>query len=140
MSLSKELFLETLILIGENPDKFADDFYKRVEVNIIEFQEVFRNSDLRLQKSEFIKGILKIFSLYSNQTELDSFLIELGTRHVCYEVKEEHYPLIMRSLIEALKNLHKDGWTSKLESDWSELVEIVTKKMLVGCHKIKVAS
>lgn len=136
MKLQKNEFVDTLSLIGRNPNGFADFFYERVGERIPEFGHLFRNSNLELQKAEFIKGFLMVFSLFQNEKELVQFLKDLGTRHVCYEVRKEHYPPIREALLEALENLHGSEWNPRLAENWRELVGVITSRMLEGSDSI----
>lgn len=140
MDLKKEQFLDTLELIGKRPDFFSAFFYERVAERMPEFKEIFRNTDLRLQRAEFIKGLLVIFSLYEDASELSTFLTELGTRHVCYEVRSEHYPQVKEALMDSLRELHGSTWNSKLEHNWEELMNYITQLMLQGSQRVQVSA
>ncbi|MDB9787034.1 hypothetical protein OAB57_02925 [Bacteriovoracaceae bacterium] len=138
MRMTKDKYQETLSLIGLNPNGFANQFYGHMFSQNEVFEETFRNSDMRLQKVELVKGFLMIFSLLEDQDKLEEFLVDLGIRHVCYEVLPEFYQDIKVTLYKSIRNLHGDSWTEDLDVSWSELIDFITQKMLDGTNQITV--
>ncbi len=137
--LSKGEYQSTLELIGNDPDGFTDYFYDLVAKEIPEFNEIFKNTDLRLQKLELIKGFLQMFSLFEKEKELEGFLYDLGTRHVCYGVNESYYGPIKKVLILSMIYIHGDSWSNELEDSWNMFFEFMTESMLVGAKNLEVA-
>ena len=139
MSLKKSQFLETLELIGKDPNSFADLFYQNIFKASPGLSQTFRNTDLRLQKAELIKGLIQIFAHIDNDEKLSDFLQELGLRHLCYEVKEQDYPLIERSLKKTVKEFHGNSWNESLEKYWDELLNLITHQMIIGSRQVRSA-
>ncbi len=139
-NLSKENFQGTLELIGRDPHAFSDFFYEQVEHEIPSFKEIFKNTDLRLQKLELIKGFLQMFSLYDQTEELDHFLFDLGLRHVCYGVDESHYEKIIVALMASLRYVHGESWNKSLESSWELFFSHMTSRMIQGAQSLSEAS
>lgn len=139
-NLSKEYYLGTLELIGRDPQAFSDYFYEQVEQEIPSFKEIFKNTDLRLQKLELIKGFLQMFSLFDQTDELNHFLFDLGLRHVCYGVDEFHYEKINIALMASLKYIHGNSWNKNLERRWEVFFTHMTSRMILGAQSLSEAS
>ncbi len=139
MKFNKELLDQTLTLIGRDPDKFATDFYDLALSLSPDLNRVFRNTDLKLQKTELIKGFLIIFSTLEDEDKLEEYLYELGIRHLTYEVLPEHYPVIEHALLHTIRNLHGESWEEPLELEWQRLLFFITDTMLKGSRSCEAA-
>lgn len=126
-------------IIGQDPDFFVDSFYEHFLAQNSELSNIFRNTDLRVQKLELIKGFLTIFSMLNDPLKLNSFLVDLGTRHVCYEIQSHHYSQVLPSLLYAVKCAHKENWNDEVEKEWSFLCSFIINKMKEGSLKVKAA-
>ena len=135
--MTKKIFEKSLTLIGQDPDAFSTYFYHTVIDNSEELKNIFRNSDLKVQKVELVKGFLMIFSFLESSVGLKVFLQNLGVRHVCYEVKTHHYETIKACLLETLKHIHRTDWNDELESSWPEFIDFICEHMLTGASTVK---
>jgi hemoglobin-like flavoprotein len=138
-SFKRSSFEKSLLLIGRDPESFAESFYQNVLAADSEFEQIFRNTDLKFQKSELIKGLLMIFSLMEDGETFNSFLRDLGARHICYEVRPNHYPMIETALLDALKVLHGDYWKGELIEQWQRLIGHIANEMQKGGEAILAA-
>jgi hemoglobin-like flavoprotein len=136
MSSNNDKYHQALKYVGARPDEFCDIFYEHVANNMADFDNIFRNTDLKLQKLELAKGLFVISSLLDEQDELVSFLENLGARHVCYEVQYFHYPEIKKALLMALEEFYDHDWCIEVKNTWETLVDTVLDSMKSGAEKL----
>ena len=122
-------------MVSKDPDTFAEMFYGHVLENEPRLGHVFRNTDLRLQKAELIKGLLIINTLLECEKDLTNYLFDLGLRHTCYEVELGDYKAIEDGLIYAIKFIHGNEWTGEIELTWKNFFKNILNKMKSGATK-----
>jgi hypothetical protein len=61
-------------------------------------------------------------------------LRELGGRHVAYDARPEHYPVVGAALIASMAEVAGDPWTPAYEAAWAAAFEIVAGAMLEGAE------
>ena len=139
MSLNLKLVKESMFYIGQDPDLFSDIFYDHFFENNPEVEKIFRNTDLRIQKLELIKGFLMIFSLIENTKKLTNYLKDLGARHVCYEIESHHYDRVRESLLYAIASIHEEHWNEEFAREWEKISFLIINTMKSGSEGIKAA-
>jgi hemoglobin-like flavoprotein len=107
----------------------VDDFYTKLLSNSDDLPHVFRNSDLEKQKAKLLVGLKQTVELFSDPAQLNSYLIELGTRHITYEVTDKHYTIVKDILASVLNERSKD---IEPEIDWSDVTETICENMKLG--------
>ena len=71
---------------------------------------------------------------------LEQPLMELGAGHAKVGVRPEHYPVVCRTMIEALRDGSADNWSEDLEADWLAALEHVSRMMMAGALQAAVGS
>ena len=122
--------------LKENLDQFVDVFYEDFFNNTEEIAKVFRNTSLTMQKEELKNGLKTILEKQDNQNELNSYLEDLGVRHVAYEVRPHHYENVKRSLLYSFKTIHEGSWSEELEKEYSSLINHICTRMMLGAEKL----
>ena len=65
----------------------------------------------------------------SRPEHLDMGLKALGKSHARYGVKEEHYPVVLASMIETIQEELGEMYTEQLGQAWEEALTTVTTEM-----------
>jgi len=136
------VFKRTKQIMGIHSKEFADFFYQELFDTHSDLASVFRNTDISHQKEKLIEGIDRIFELLDDADEqnLTRYLNTLGIRHTCYEVAENHYPVVREVLLKAVKHVHQSEWNQEYENWWKVLSTTITDQMIVGCRSLRKAS
>ena len=134
------LYKRTKEIIALNSKEFTDYFYPELLHTHSDLARSFRNTDLPKQKEKLIEGLGKIFQLLGNETELTRYLHDLSVRHLCYEVNEEHYPIVKDVFLKSVKQIHQTEWNQEYENWWTALLTLITNNMITVCRQIREAS
>jgi hemoglobin-like flavoprotein len=64
-------------------------------------------------------------------------LKELGTRHVSYDVKFEHYPIVGQALLDTLEKALGDDFSPEVKEAWTGGVYgVITENMQAGAKEL----
>ncbi len=100
-------------------------FYRKLFEVEPELKSLFRN-DIHVQGIMLMKVLsMAVNSLY-DLSSIQKDLRELGQRHENYGVQERHYQIIENALIEMLKDVLADGFSSELESAWRAVYRTIS--------------
>lgn len=70
--------------------------------------------------------------LLDHPDRLDGALRELGARHLRYGVRESHYPIVGRVLLDTLHETLGEDFTAEAASAWSGFYDVVAASMMAG--------
>jgi class 3 adenylate cyclase/hemoglobin-like flavoprotein len=111
-----------------NEELFADKFYARVFEKAPETRSLFKNnmtSQGRLL-THMLAGI--VYSM-SRPEHLIMGLKLLGESHSRYGVLKEHYPIVLSSLLETIKEELSEYYSGQLINAWEKALTIITDEM-----------
>lgn len=111
-----------------NEDEFAEKFYNKVFTKSPHIRELFNNnmqSQGRLL-THMLGGI--VYSM-SRPEYLELGLKSLGKSHARYGVLEEHYPIVLESLKETIKEELGELFTERIGKAWERALIDVTTEM-----------
>jgi len=111
-----------------NEEEFADKFYARVFEKAPETRSLFKNnmaSQGRLL-THMLAGI--VYSM-SRPDHLHLGLKLLGESHSRYGVLEEHYPVVLDSLLETIRENLGESYSPQLISAWQKALITITSEM-----------
>jgi len=134
------LFERTKEIMTLHSQEFANYFYQELLLAHSDLATGFRNTDISKQKEKLLDGVAQIFTLLDNEKKLSQYLYDLGIRHICYEVTEEHYPIVRNVLLKSVKHIHQSEWNQKYENWWSAVITTIIDHMMAGCRRIREAS
>jgi len=123
-----------------NIDHFVDIFYDHFFSQTAEIKQLFHNTVIGTQKREFKVTILTLVLNLEKIEKVDSYLMDLGVRHVCYNVTNEHYDLAKDSFIYAAKETYKAKWSEDLKINWEQIIDHVILKMKEGVESFECVS
>jgi hemoglobin-like flavoprotein len=70
--------------------------------------------------------------LLDHPERLDGALRELGARHLRYGVRESHYPIVGRVLLDTLQEVLGAAFTEDAKSAWAGFYGVVAASMMAG--------
>ena len=112
----------------ENEDEFADKFYSKVFEISPEARELFKKNMVAQGRllTHMLGGI--VYSM-SRPEHLNMGLKMLGESHVRYGVQEAHYPVVLKALLETIKETLGDMYSGKLMKAWEDALTLITSEM-----------
>jgi methyl-accepting chemotaxis protein len=132
VSLNVSALRRSFELIAPRADRFADRFYEKLFADFPEVRPLFGRTDLADQRRMLIQMLTIVMRSLEQPAVLSRVLGELGARHVDYGVREEHYPLVARTLMGALREFAGEAWTDEFNTAWTEALYAVAGLMLEG--------
>lgn len=111
-----------------NEEEFADKFYARVFEKAPETRSLFKNNMSSQGKllTHMLAGI--VYSM-SRPEHLSLGLKLLGQSHSRYGVLEEHYPIVLSSLLETIKEELGEYYSGQLIKAWEQALITITSEM-----------
>ncbi|PQB05864.1 adenylate/guanylate cyclase domain-containing protein [Aureitalea marina] len=112
----------------ENEDEFADRFYSKVFEIAPEARSLFKKNMLAQGRllTHMLGGI--VYSM-SRPEYLNMGLKLLGESHVKYGVTEEHYPVVLKALLDTIAETLGDMYSGKLMKAWEDALTLITSEM-----------
>ncbi len=132
MSLNVELLESSFSQIKEQEAEFTTEFYKHLFADYPQVKPLFSNTHMDEQAQKLFKSLILVVENLRNPDVLTNALQGLGTRHIQYGVKPEHYPIVGSTLLKAFAICLAEAWTPATEQAWSEAYAAVTQLMLSG--------
>lgn len=132
MSLNIELLERSFAAVAPNGDELVNIFYRHLFSDFPQVKPLFEHVELAEQKQKLLASLKLVVENLRHPETLTSALEKLGSRHVDYGAKEEHYPAVGQSLLKSLSEVAGDAWTDEYEEAWSAAYEGISKSMIAG--------
>ncbi len=126
MVLNIDLLERNFASIVPKASELTTVFYTHLFKNHPELRPMFP-TEMAVQKKKLGASLALVVANLRNPKVLTASLGELGIRHIDYNVKREHYPIIGKNLLVTLAEISGDQWTEELEEAWAQAYEDVVK-------------
>ena len=123
-----EIVKSTVPVLKEHGLEITKTFYKTMFTNNPEVKEMF-NMD-KQESGEQPKALaMTILAAAQNIDNLEVLLpaVKIGNIHVNSNVKPEHYPIVGKNLLLAIKEVLGDAATEDVLNAWAEAYEVIAK-------------
>lgn len=124
-----EIVKSTVPVLKEHGLEITKTFYKTMFTNNPEVKEMF-NMD-KQESGEQPKALaMTILAAAQNIDNLEAILPtvkKIGSVHVNSYVKPEHYPIVGKNLLLAIKEVLGDAATEEVLNAWAEAYEVIAK-------------
>lgn len=120
--------------IGTRMPAVSEQFYKKLFEAAPGVRSVFPD-DMEDQQRKLASALHWVVRSLRDPEELRSGLLRLGARHVSYGAREEHFSIVIESLIQAMAEALQDGWDSSTESAWRSALQEVAGIMIEGLQQ-----
>ena len=135
MSLNIELLRESFEVAKPLGIKITDKFYEFLFADYPQVKPMFENIDQEKQKAALLNSLVYIVDHLDQPEKLQSYLENMGGRHVGYGTEEAHYPAVGGTLLQTFEFFFQDKWTEELKSEWTKAYEAVAGMMIEGARK-----
>jgi nitric oxide dioxygenase len=124
-----EIIKSTVPVLKEHGVEITTTFYKNMFANHEEIKGMFNMA--RQESGEQPKALaMTILAAAQNIDNLEALLPavkNIAGAHVNSKVKAEHYPIIGKNLLEAIKEVLGDAATEEVINAWGEAYEVIAK-------------
>jgi class 3 adenylate cyclase/hemoglobin-like flavoprotein len=125
LQLELQSSLEYLL---RNEDEFAEKFYAKVFQRSPATRELFK-SNMKQQGRLLTHMLGGIVYSMSRPHHLEMGLQKLGENHARYGVRHEHYPVVLESMLESIRDQLGEFYTDQLGEAWRRALTIITDAM-----------
>ena len=124
-----EIVKSTVPVLKEHGVEITTTFYKNMFANHEEIKGMFNMA--KQESGEQPKALaMTILAAAQNIDNLEALLPavkKIAGAHVNSKVKAEHYPIIGKNLLEAIKEVLGDAATEEVINAWGEAYEVIAK-------------
>jgi len=132
MTVQQSLLIrKSFALVEEHRHIDALVFYRRLFTLAPELRPLFR-TDIEKQAAKLTDMLSLLIAKLDRPASLEAELLELGARHVAYGVKDEHYEVVGRALLDMLAEVCGAAFTPEVRAAWTALYDSVQSAMRRG--------
>ena len=113
------------------PERLARVFYDRLFATAPELRLLF-TSDRSEQERKLTLELKEIVGLLDHVDQLVARTSDLGSRHVGYGARADHYDLVGTAMLEALSDVLGDRFTTEAADAWRFAYNLVAEAMQQG--------
>jgi NAD(P)H-flavin reductase/hemoglobin-like flavoprotein len=125
---------ESLRLLGDQVDRVVGYFYAAMFVEAPHLRALFPAA-MDTQRDRLFRALTGAVSNMAAPEKLTQQLTALGRDHRKYGVRAEHYDVVGRALITALRHHHEDVWVPELEAAWLKAYGVMADLMIEGANE-----
>jgi methyl-accepting chemotaxis protein len=132
MPLELDALETSFDLVAPRAETLVDIFYARLFAAAPAVKPLFAGTDLARQKSMLLSTLVLLRKSLRNLDGIVPTLRSLGSRHVAYGARPEHYPVVGEVLIASMAEVAGPDWRPEYEVAWAEAYSVVAGAMLAG--------
>jgi hemoglobin-like flavoprotein/Ran GTPase-activating protein (RanGAP) involved in mRNA processing and transport len=132
-SLSKrtvDLMESSFARISASGADVAERFYAELFQRFPAVKPLFAKTTIARQQRHLMASLTLVIDNLRNPDAVEKALLELGRRHVGYQVVPTHYYAVTSTLLDTLAATLGADWTDELEEAWHEGLQAVAAVML----------
>ncbi|GAA2028374.1 hypothetical protein GCM10009839_29310 [Catenulispora yoronensis] len=128
------LIRDSFALVGAIPDRVVAHFYALVFTEHPEMRDMFPPM-MDAQRDRLFQALVRVVAEADRPDTLADYLRQLGRDHRKYGARPEHYDVIWRCLISALKRYAGPGWTPDMDQAWLAAYQLVAGTMIEAAEQ-----
>lgn len=134
MGFRSDLIRESFERVRPMTSEAADHFYDRLFTQYPESRDLFRGTNMKLQKRLLMSALSSAVDAVDDLEAMTPILHQMGKRHSGYGVQIRHYPWAGDALLGTLEHLLGDAWNGELKQAWSEFYDELADSMIRGAQ------
>lgn len=115
-------------VVEQQPDEFAEIFYKNLFSINPDLQKLFKRS-MKMQGRKLVSMFSTAVNCLGNLDDMKQPLEAAGERHVQYEVKSEQYEDVNSACLSTLEEMFGDQLTVDTKEAWLAMLKLVSAIM-----------
>jgi ferredoxin-NADP reductase/hemoglobin-like flavoprotein len=129
MSLDPRLIQESFALVEESADKVAGHFYALLFLEEPGLRDMFPPM-MDAQRDRLLSALVKVVHQAHEPEALVEYLEQLGRDHRRFGVRPEHYEVVGRCLLAAMKRFARPGWVPAMDESWNAALGFIAGTMV----------
>lgn len=129
----KHLVRKSFQAVERAPAVAALVFYRRLFELEPRLRPLFKN-DIEAQAQKLMETLGAAVGMLDNPERLTAELESLGARHAGYGVRDEHYAIVGRALLDMLGEVLGAQFSAEIRAAWTELYLIISETMQHGAR------
>ncbi len=135
LGLDVETLESSFALLEPKLDEVAKQFYEKLFSNYPGVKPLFGNTSVEKQVGKLTAALKLVVNNLRKVDVLSKALIKLGASHQNYGAEPAHYGAVAETLIGVMKEFAGPAWTAKVNTAWSDALEVVAGVMLGAYDK-----
>lgn len=123
-----EMVQDSFRLVGRQSDEAARIFYDELFRIAPHLREIFP-SEMSAHKTKFVQMLSTIIHGLGHITRLSDHVVDLGRRHMSYDVEDEHYSFVGDALEIMLERIIGPKLTPELLEAWRSAYDMLARVM-----------
>lgn len=115
----------------EDKIRIPQEHYKYLFKNHPELMPLF-TTESKIQHQRFLNSYDNVIRNLDNTEEVMHYYKVLGFQHKAYKVKRKHYPIIVKSVLNAISIVFGDKFEGELKSAWENFINTIAETMMSG--------
>jgi NAD(P)H-flavin reductase/hemoglobin-like flavoprotein len=128
------LIRESFALVEPYQDKATAHFYALIFLEHPEIRDMFPPM-MDTQRDRLMSALVRVVGQVDAPESLAGYLRQLGRDHRKFGARPEHYDVVWRCLITALKRFAGPGWTPEMDAAWLMAYQIVAGTMIEAAEE-----
>ena len=116
-------------ILAQHADAFTKGFYDRLFTAAPHFRAMFP-ADMGPQREKLFGSLRQTVAFLRQPDKELQHLSGLGARHHAYGAKPEHYPLVVKAMVDAMADACGPAWNPDLTAEWTQALRLVSDLML----------
>lgn len=129
---------ESLRLVSDRADQVVNYFYAALFVEEPQLRNLFPAA-MDVQRDRLFKALTGAVRHFCDPQRFATFMGQLGRDHRKFGVRAEHYGMVKRALIVALRRHLEGYWVPELERAWERAYDAMAEAMLRGAQEAAAA-
>jgi serine/threonine protein kinase/Ran GTPase-activating protein (RanGAP) involved in mRNA processing and transport/hemoglobin-like flavoprotein len=109
---------------------FAERFYDELFARNPRVRPLFARVSMSIQYQHLMNALTMVIDNLRDPDRIERTLVELGDRHLRYQVVPTHYYAMVSTLLDCIRDALGDTWDDELQSAWTEGLQAVTNVMM----------
>jgi len=133
-----DIVKSTIPLLEEGGSSITEHFYERMFKHNPEVKHIFNISNQHngRQKVALIEAIIGYAKNIENLSALKSVVEKIAHKHTSFNIQPEHYQIVGLHLIETLRELLGDIFTSDVEQAWLHAYQVLAATFINREHEL----
>ena len=125
---------EILRILGDRSDRVVGYFYAALFLEAPELRSMFPAA-MDVQRDRLFKALTGAVRHLSDPDRFVPMLQQLGRDHRKFGVRPEHYEVLGRALVTAMRHHAEDVWVPELEDAWVRAYAAMSATMIEGAQE-----
>ncbi|MGF1621118.1 MAG: globin domain-containing protein [Rhodomicrobiaceae bacterium] len=124
-----EIVQDSFHSIGQQSQEASRIFYDELFRISPEIRQIFPE-DMTQHKAKFVQMLGTVVRSLNQIATVSDHVVDLGRRHMAYDVEEEHYPVVCEALLAMLERIMGTDFTPEIKEAWNAAYDMLARVML----------